>query len=406
VNTGIRNRVIAALAALLLLCTASATADPQSKSFSHWRFSGTEVTAVITVPAREVTRLGANVNPGQIAALWQQHLLERVSVGNPAPCQLLTSQALASSPEYARTRMRWQCREPLATIDIQLNMLFDRAASHVHFANYHLPDGSRAEHLFNQTERSHQLNLAPTQGEHPLQAGPVLGTYILFGFEHILIGLDHIAFLLALLLLGGSWRQLLLVITGFTLGHSITLSLAALGILRPDGGFIEALIGLSIALVAVENISSQNGSARSSARVTALILLALASINVVTAGPLPTLALLGLALFCWCYLQLSDTPARALKMRPAVTAGFGLVHGFGFASVLLEVGLPQGSVPLALLGFNLGVELGQIAIVATLLITGVLAGRLLRDKMLLTTELMSAALCGLGVYWFLARLYF
>ena len=79
---------------------------------------------------------------------------------------------------------------------------------------------------------------------------------------------------LALLLLGGSWRQLLLVITGFTLGHSITLSLAALGILRPNGGFIEALIGLSIALVAVENISSQNGSARSSARVTALILLA------------------------------------------------------------------------------------------------------------------------------------
>ncbi|MEH6591344.1 MAG: HupE/UreJ family protein [Halioglobus sp.] len=389
----------------VLLYAGAASADPQSKSFSHWRFQGSDVTAVMTIPTREVTRLGFNTDPSQIPALWRQHLLENITVGDPASCQLSSSEVLASSPEYARTRMRWQCREPLTRVDIELNMLFDHAASHVHFANYHLPDGSRAEHLFNQAERSQQLTLTPGPDADPLPTGPVLGTYIQFGFEHILIGLDHIAFLLTLLLLGGNWRQLLLVITGFTLGHSITLSLAALGILRPDSGFIEALIGLSIALVAVENISSRNGSANSSARATAVILLALAGVNLISGGPLPTLALLGLALFCWCYLQLSNTPAQALKIRPAVTAGFGLVHGFGFASVLLEVGLPQSSVPLALLGFNLGVELGQIAIVTTLLVIGVLAKHLLRSQQALAADLLSSALCGLGVYWFLQRLY-
>ena len=102
-----------------------------------------------------------------------------------------------------------------------------------------------------------------------------MSTYIRFGFEHILIGLDHIAFLLTLLLLPASWRQRLWIVTGFTLGHSVTLSLSTLGLISPDIQFTEALIGLSIALVAIENVTMRSEGRRAAANMIGALLLAL-----------------------------------------------------------------------------------------------------------------------------------
>jgi hypothetical protein len=134
------------------------------------------------------------------------------------------------------------------------------------------------------------------------------------GVEHILTGADHLVFLLGLVLVGGTLRALLGVVTAFTLAHSITLALASLSVLAPSPGLVEPAIALSIAYVGVENLFVRDASKR------------------------------------W-----------------RITFLFGLVHGFGFAGALRQIGLPRGQVPLALISFNLGVEAGQLAVLTVAL---------------------------------------
>jgi hydrogenase/urease accessory protein HupE len=145
-------------------------------------------------------------------------------------------------------------------------------------------------------------------------------TYLILGFEHILLGIDHLLFVLALVLLVKGWKKLVATITSFTLAHSLTLAAATLGFLHVPGPPVEACIALSIVFVAAEIIRSRQGK--------------------------------------------SGLTERA----PWVVAfTFGLLHGLGFAGALSEVGLPQQAIPWALLFFNVGVELGQLAFVLTVL---------------------------------------
>jgi len=149
----------------------------------------------------------------------------------------------------------------------------------------------------------------------------VFWTYMVLGFEHILLGIDHLLFVLALLLVVRSWKVLIGTITAFTLAHSITLGLASLGFVSVPGAPVEAIIALSIVFVAAELVHSKQGRA-------------------------------GLT-----------------ERAPWVVAfSFGLLHGFGFAGALSEIGLPQSGIPMALLSFNLGVELGQLAFVLALVV--------------------------------------
>jgi hydrogenase/urease accessory protein HupE len=146
----------------------------------------------------------------------------------------------------------------------------------------------------------------------------VLRDYLALGVEHILGGIDHLLFVACLVLIAGTIRRTIITVTGFTLAHSVTLSLAALDLVRLPTPPVEAAIALSIVLLARE--------------------LALGRRDTLT----------------W--------------RRPIVVAAlFGLLHGFGFASALREIGLPQSEIPTALLAFNLGVELGQIAFVIVLM---------------------------------------
>jgi hydrogenase/urease accessory protein HupE len=151
----------------------------------------------------------------------------------------------------------------------------------------------------------------------------VLVSYGKLGVEHILSGPDHLLFVLGLLLLVGSPRLLVRTITAFTVGHSITLALAVLGIVALPSRPIEVGIAASVFLLAVE----------------------------LTRAPRPT--------------------PTMLRRAPYVMAGaFGLLHGLAFAGALAEVGLPSGEIPLALLAFNVGIELGQVAFVAVVLGAG------------------------------------
>jgi hypothetical protein len=153
----------------------------------------------------------------------------------------------------------------------------------------------------------------------PERPAGVAGQYFRLGVEHILLGYDHLLFLACLLLIARTGRRILVVVTGFTLAHSLTLALAALGLVRVPVPPVEAVIALSIVFLATEIARTRRDT------------------------------------LTWRY-------------PIAVSSSFGLLHGFGFAAVLAEIGLPQTEVPLALLFFNLGVEAGQLMFIGALLL--------------------------------------
>jgi hydrogenase/urease accessory protein HupE len=170
-----------------------------------------------------------------------------------------------------------------------------------------------------QTER-----LSPTKTSFLIQAvpgaGEVAATYLRLGVEHILFGFDHLLFVLALVMLVRDWRRVAITVTAFTIAHSITLAAATLGFVNVPGPPVEATIALSIMLVSVEILNARGGK-----------------------------------------------PSLTARLPWLVAFSFGLLHGFGFAGALAEVGLPQHAIPVALLFFNLGVEIGQLAFVAAVL---------------------------------------
>ncbi len=184
----------------------------------------------------------------------------------------------------------------------------------------------------------------------------VASTYLKFGFSHILSGNDHLLFVLALLILVTSTRVLIWTITAFTVAHSITLAAATLGFVKFPQAPVEAVIALSIVFVASEIVHAANGR-----------------------------------------------PGMT-QQRPWVVAfTFGLLHGLGFAGALTEVGLPEQSIPLALLFFNLGVELGQLTFVGAILLLIALGKYLLRSppKWLPTATAYTIGI--IASYWTIER---
>lgn len=172
---------------------------------------------------------------------------------------------------------------------------------------------------------------------------------VVIGVEHIVFGWDHLVFLFGLILIGGRLRSLLGIITAFTIAHSVTLGISALGIWTPSGGIIEPLIALSIAYIGFENFF-----------------------------------------------------VKEIDGRWKLTVLFGLIHGFGFAGALAEVGLAQESVASTLFAFNLGVELGQIALV----LPAIWLFNHLREHNWYASyavRTMSAAIVVVGMYWFVER---
>lgn len=178
------------------------------------------------------------------------------------------------------------------------------------------------------------------------------GSFFALGIEHILTGYDHLLFLLVLILRGGSLIQLLKIVTAFTLAHTVTLGLAAFDVVTLPGTLVEAVIALSIAYVAAENLF----------------------------------------------------PKYAISRRWTVSFLFGLVHGFGFSSVLREIGLPKDNLLWSLLNFNLGVEAGQAAMV--LLLVPILMRIRRRPWEPKLTMTLSAIVLVVGMVLFVERIFF
>ena len=185
----------------------------------------------------------------------------------------------------------------------------------------------------------------------------VAGTYFSLGVDHILRGIDHLLFVLALLLLVNTRRRLLAAVTAFTVAHSLTLAAATLGLVRVPQQPVEAIIALSIVFVAAEIVRSRSGQ-----------------------------------------------PSLMQEFPWAIAFTFGLLHGFGFAGALSEIGLPEQAIPVALLFFNLGVESGQLLFIASALLVAALARPVATRSATWAPQLPAYGIGALAAFWTIERL--
>lgn len=376
-------RVLVALAVL----AGTAWGHDRSTSYSAWALDPGGAAVTVRLTALEASRLPW---PVEDTARLGAYLAERVQlVGGDTPCALVGPvRALAASP--GRLALEWNVRCDGPPSRLRSTAFLDVAPSHVHFARVRWPDGRTAERLLSDGERGWTLADAEP---------PSFASAVALGVEHIATGADHLAFVLALLLLGGTLGETMRLVTGFTVAHSVTLVLATLGWVRPEQAPVEALIGLSVALVAAENVWLADGARRLALPLgIAAILLVLAAIG---GGSVPPLALVGVALFAACHMLRMRHAGHPLGLRWTAAFAFGLLHGFGFAAVLVDAALPPAALARVLVGFNLGVELGQVAVV---LVVAPLLARAGRWRPLLVRA-GSAAVAGLGVFWFVSRAY-
>ena len=396
---------VAILLTFSVITTSSqAHAHNRSQSFSDWEITDNIATAVFTAKSREITRLQSQTNQS-LDTLLVSHLISAVSVSQDnLPCSSTdVARPIPSALGYVRVRLAFDCGASLGDISISINSFFNVASSHVHYANISLNGEPSYQYLFTNKQRQHEITSQLASSRHWFDR---VTQFLLIGVEHIFGGIDHIAFLLALLLLLRSLKALVWMVTGFTLGHSITLALAALGWVIPDLDIVEAAIGFTIALVAVQNIAVLTGKYRQITYFSVAGLLLIVLINLIWNIGLSALSGLGLALFTLFYLWNSADEHLSANLRLLASVIFGLIHGFGFASVLTETGLASAQLLPALLGFNLGIELGQIVIIAVVwvLLQQIRQSRFITDTRLVI-DLVSAALCGLGLYWFIGRSY-
>ncbi|MEC5386153.1 HupE/UreJ family protein [Uliginosibacterium sp. H3] len=391
----------------LALLGATASAHTRSESYSVWEINGHSVSASFTLPDVEAARLGEGGVPSD--ARVASYLAEHVSAtaGEHACTVSKAPRAIAASKGFRRFELAFNCESnegnKEADITLHSSAFFDLVPSHVTYARIRNGDAGFVEQLISNDHRDIAIG---GEGSASTLQNASFFQYIWQGVLHILTGPDHIAFLLGLVLISRKLRDLAFVITGFTLGHSATLALAVTGVFRPHAEFIDVLIALTIGLIGAENIIAASGKPRIVAIAAFGSLLLLAVLKFAGFGLLPAPLLIGAAIFAASYLLLSNQVQDAAWIRLVVTLVFGLIHGFAFATDLIEMKLPSGRLAELLVGFNLGVESGQLIIVALMLgLTTLLVRARLALPRALVTDVLSSALVGLGTFWIITRVY-
>jgi len=289
------------------------------------------------------------------AVVWKKPAVAGVpmaiSVRLPVQCDPRTEGQLAWDGSAFYARWTANCAEGLEGGTLLIAGL-EQTSTEV-LVRYDFADGITGTHRLTPTDTSFVLPTRPDRLE-------VVRTYFAFGVEHILGGIDHLLFVLALLLLIKGLRRIVATVTAFTLAHSITLAGATLGWVHMPGPPIEAAIALSIAFVAAEILRGRQGNPGSTER------------------------------YPWI-----------------VAFTFGLLHGFGFAGALTQVGLPQGDVPMALLFFNVGVEAGQVLFIAAVLaafwMLRLIARRIRLPKVQGASALPAYLIGSIAVFWVIER---
>jgi hydrogenase/urease accessory protein HupE len=258
------------------------------------------------------------------------------------PCRFGRVRILSGDATRARLEMELACDKAAGTLRLREDWGGFFGDHYQTLLTIRTPNGSKE---FALGEGVREASLDITQ---PLATGWL--DFVWLGIEHILSGYDHLLFLVALLATARGFWGIVKIVTAFTLAHSITLTLASLGLVTVPSRVIEPMIAVSIVWVALENIFASD-------------------------------------------------PARR---RALISFAFGLVHGFGFATALQELNLTRSAIARGLVGFNLGVELGQLAFVAAFF--PILVWLLAPHRYRLSPSVVSAVVAAFGAYWFVERL--
>jgi hypothetical protein len=337
-------QLLAAAALFTALMGDPAAAHKASDAYLSLRVEGERVVQRLDIALKDLDReIGLDADGdallrwGEVRQRWPD--IERLAAGavrlssggrpcvpeSGAPPQLDSH----TDGRYAVVSLTLRCAGPVAALDVDYRLFADSDPTHRGIVRLeHAPGGGTATAVLVPGAAPQRLG----GGRSAADAGRSFAGFVAEGVHHIAIGLDHVLFLVVLLTVAvwrrapdgggwvpraqaaGAWRETARLVTAFTLAHSLTLALAALGLLAPPSRWVESLIAISVLVTALDNIRP------------------------FLPGP-----------------------------RWAAVAAFGLVHGFGFAGPLQDLGLVQGRLVLPLLGFNLGVELGQLVLVALLL---------------------------------------
>ena len=345
-----------AATALVLIGVGAVTAAAHefSRSTSRVTVSGRTVHAAISIGATDlhqgppvdgdgdgvasVDEVDAAIEP--VFTAMKQHF--RLTADGAAPASILLDRYGLSGSDTLRMDLHYTFGAPVRAVAIDSTLHALTQPDHRHLVNATVGAASHEA----------VLDSASTHTTFDGGATPLIETarrFVTLGMEHIVTGYDHLAFLVVLLIGAASLLDVVKIVTAFTLAHSVTLGLATFGLVTLPSALIECLIALSIAWVAVENLL-----------------------------------------------------ADRLDRRWRITFLFGLIHGFGFSSVLRDMDLPAGALALSLFTFNAGVELGQLAFV---LLAFPIIWRAMRTTWQSQLSLAgSSAVLSLGVYWLVQRL--
>ena len=344
-------------AALLLLSSRVTSAHPAPFSFLDLVIREEGIDAILVLHVVDIAH-DLRIEPAErlLDANEAARLRDRVVALIEPRLQIRTDGAptfqwlaLEPAPDRHAVVLRFRMVGPRPGVLRIRTRMFPYDPVHQTFINIYEDSDLRQQMIFNADSGEYTYYTGSTQG-----ALAVMQTFIPAGIHHILIGPDHILFLIGLLLLGGTWGALVKIVTAFTIGHSITLSLAALNIIIPPARIIEPAIALSIVFVGTDNLVRGSG--------------------------------------------------RDLRAWAALV--FGLVHGFGFANVLREFGLPAEALGWSLFSFNFGVEIGQLVVVV---IVATSLGIIRRRSSVAGTRVAwagSILVIAAGAYWFVERVFF
>jgi hydrogenase/urease accessory protein HupE len=352
-----------------LLCAGTASAHPAPFSYLDLRLNAGGVTGTLVVHDLDaahdlgITQADSLLDPA-VAAKYRDALVAllapRITIKFDGRPVAITWGAIDVVPERQSVRLAFTIAEPPPGHTAITAYVFPYDPIHQTFINLYEGDALTLQAILDVSRQRVEYYAGTTQGRLA-----VIRTFVLSGIEHIMIGPDHILFLIGLLLLGGTLARLTLIVTAFTIGHSITLSLAALDILSPPAYFIEPLIALTIVVVGADNL---------------LVLRAARSAR-------------------------DGASTSVSDIRAWLAAVFGLIHGFGFAYVLKEFGLPQAALGWSLFAFNLGVEIGQLLIVVVVAGALILLRRRSAGAARHVATVGSIAVIAAGVYWFVERVF-
>lgn len=277
--------------------------------------------------------------------LVESRILEHFAIrnnGQMGGARISNFQVLPTGQLSIESEHRFE--EPLKAIELQSTFHELTAYDHRVFCSLEY-EGETQEYFFDLQHPRREVDLT-SAGAGTVQQ---MGRFLLLGVEHIFTGYDHVAFLIGLLILGGTLRSLIGIVSSFTIAHSITLSLATLGVIALPTRFVESAIAVSICYIALENII------------------------------------------------LPETDGRW-----KITFFFGLIHGFGFSNILREMNLPRSALFTSLFSFNFGVEVGQVMIIAFLFPLIFYIARQSWHRAAVTA--VSSLIAVLGLIWFIERM--